>query len=49
MVLSSHLFLGLSFGLLVKGSHLSILVVLVSGILYMWLNQLSLWVHIDTL
>ena len=44
MILSSHLFLGLPFGLLVKGFHLSIfLVVLVSGILYMWQNQLSLW------
>ena len=36
--------LGSSFGLLVKGFHLStFLVVLVSGILYMWPNQLSLW------
>ena len=43
MILSSHLFLGLPFGLLVKGFHFSIfLFVLVSGILYMWPNQFSL-------
>jgi len=43
-MLSSHLFLGLPFGLLVKGFHLSIfLAVVVSGVLYMWPNQLSLW------
>ena len=43
IILSSHLFLGLPFGLLIKGFHLSIfLVVLISGILYMWPNQPSL-------
>ena len=44
MMLSSHLYLGLPLGLVVKGFHLSIfLAALVSGILCIWPNQLSLW------
>ena len=44
LTLSSHLYLGLPCDLLVRGSHLNIfLTVLVSGILCMWPNQLSLW------
>jgi len=43
-MLSSHLHLRLPLGLVVKGLHLNIfLVTLVSGILYIWPNQLSLW------
>ena len=44
MMLSSHLYLGLLLGLVVKGFHLNIfLVALASGILCVWPNQLSLW------
>jgi len=43
-MLSSHLYLGLPLGFVVKGFHLNIfLVALASGILCMWPNQLSLW------
>jgi hypothetical protein len=43
MMLSSHLYLGLPLGLVVKGFHLNIfLVSLASGILCIWPNQLSL-------
>jgi len=42
--LSSHLYLGLPLGLVVKGFHLNIfLAALASGILCIWPNQLSLW------
>jgi len=44
MMLSSHLYLGLLLGLVVKGFHLHIfLSALVSAILCIWPNQLSLW------
>jgi len=44
LMLSSHLYLGLPCDLLVRGFQLNIfLTVLVSGILCMWPNQLSLW------
>jgi len=44
MMMSSHLYLGLSLGLVVKGFHLNIfLAALASGILSIWPNQLSLW------
>jgi hypothetical protein len=44
MMLSSHLYLCLPLGLVVKGFHLNIfLVALASGILCIWPNQLSLW------
>ena len=44
LTLSTHLYLGLPCDLLVRGFHLNIfLTVLVSGILCMWPNQLSLW------
>jgi hypothetical protein len=44
LMLSSHLYLGLPCDLLVRGFQLNIfLTVLVSGILYTWPNQLSLW------
>jgi len=44
VMLSSHLYLGLPCDLLVRGFQLNIfLTVLVSGILCMWPNQLSLW------
>ena len=42
MMLSSHLYLGLPLGLVVKGFHLNIfLAAMVSGILCIWPNQLS--------
>ena len=44
LMFSSHLYLGLPRDLLVRGFQLNIfLTVLVSGILCMWPNQLSLW------
>jgi len=44
VMLSSHPYLGLPCDLLVRGFQLNIfLTVLVSGILSMWPNQLSLW------
>ena len=44
VMLSSHLYLGLPCDLLVRAFQLNIfLTVLVSGILCMWPNQLSLW------
>jgi len=44
LTLFSHLYLGLPCDLLVRGFHLNIfLIVLVSGILCTWPNQLSLW------
>jgi len=44
LMLSSHLYSGLPWDLLVRGFQLNIfLTVLVSGILCTWLNQLSLW------
>ena len=44
LMLSSHLYFGLPFDLLVRGFHLNIfLTVLVSGILCTWPNQFSLW------
>ena len=44
MMLSSHLYLGLPLGLVVKGFHLNIFLAgLASGILCIWPNQLSLW------
>ena len=44
MTLSSHPYLGLLLGLVVKGFHLNIfLAVLASGILCILPNQLSLW------
>ena len=44
LILSSHLYLGLPCDLLVRGFQLNIfLTVLVSGILCIWPNQLSLW------
>ena len=43
-MMSSDLCLGLPLGLVVKGFHLNIfLAALVSGILCIWPNQLSLW------
>ena len=48
LMLSSHLYLGLPCDLFVRGFHLNIfLTVLVSGILCMWPNQLSLWALIQ--
>jgi len=48
LMLSSHLYLGLPYDLLVRGFHLNIfLTVLVSGILSTWPNQLSLWALIQ--
>jgi len=44
MMLSSHLYLGLPIGIVVKGFHLNIfLLALASGILCIRPNQLSLW------
>jgi len=44
LMLSSHLYLGFPCDLLVRGFQLNIfLTVLVSGIVCMWPNQLSLW------
>ena len=46
LMLSSHLYLGLPCDLLVKGFQLNIfLILLVSGILCTWPNQLSLWAN----
>jgi len=50
MMSSSHLYLGLPLGLVVKEFHLSIfLAALVSGILCIWPKQLSLWDLLNTL
>ena len=46
-MMSSHLYLGLPLGLVVKGYHLNIfLVVLASGILCIWPNQLCDYIFV---